>query len=156
MPRNLGLISALTIFAFGGQAAGAAPVPAQSLERVLANCDPSTGLPRGVKARVEAGPRRSVIINPGPLSQPDAKTVAAAYPNAAKPTRVSGKVLMTCLVAVDGRTQDCQVVEETPPGLGFAEAALRLAGQMVFVPKRLNCVPVDGGNVSIPISFMPS
>ena len=149
------LIGAITLIAAGGHAVSAAQPPGQSLEEVLANCDPATGLPRGVKRPVGSAPGAGVVMNPGPLIRPDARAVAASYPKAAGPTRANGKVVISCLVAVDGRTRDCQVVEETPPSLGFADAGLQLAGQMVFVPKRLNCQPVDGAKVVIPFSFMP-
>lgn len=37
--------------------------------------------------------------------------------------------------------------------MGFADAAVRLAEAMLFVPKRVDCVAVDGGRVRIPLNF---
>jgi hypothetical protein len=38
--------------------------------------------------------------------------------------------------------------------MGFADASLTLAQDMLFVPKRVDCVPVDGAKVVIPLVFL--
>lgn len=52
--------------------------------------------------------------------------VSANYPRAAFAAGIGGVVLVQCRVTQDGAFTDCAVVEETPPGHGFGEAALRM------------------------------
>jgi len=148
-------LTAIALIALGGEpaAAGVGLDRTLTLGQVLADCNPATGLPRGVT--LPPGPRRSVVIMPDWLKRPDAKAYAAAYPAAAKTAHVGGRIEVQCLIGSDGRPHNCLVIDETPKEMGFGDAALKLASSMLFVPKRVDCAPVDDGKVSIPISFSP-
>lgn len=154
--RKLGLFTVLAFLALGCHQAVAAGLTldrTQSLEEILADCDPATGLPHGVTPPPAQTPRQRIIINPNWLRRPDARAFAAAYPAAARSARLSGQVVVQCLVGADGHTHDCAVAQEAPPAMGFGAAGLQLAQDMLFVPKRVDCGAVDGGRVSIPLTF---
>jgi TonB family protein len=159
MLRKMALLSVLALAGSAGGHAAAqglgGPDRSQTLDQILANCDRSTGLPPGIKPHTVDGPRRKVIINPDWLKRPDAKRTAAAYPAAARAAHVGGKAVVECLVGADGHPHDCRVKEETPPGMGFGDAAVQLSQETLFIPKRIDCEPVDGGLVSIPMTFPP-
>ena len=159
MLGRLGLFGALMVLALAGKPAAAAGLTldrSQTLDQVLADCDRATGLPHGLTPPPPLGERRKIVLMPEWLRRPSATDIAAVYPAAARSARVSGKALVRCVVGADGLVHDCQVTEETPAGMGFADAARQLAAQMLFVPKRIDCAPVDGGQVSIPFAFAPS
>ncbi|HEY1225593.1 MAG TPA: energy transducer TonB [Brevundimonas sp.] len=56
--------------------------------------------------------------------------VKANYPPAAFAQGVGGVAVVRCRVTDDGAFKDCVVVEETPAGFGFGEAALRMTPVM--------------------------
>jgi protein TonB len=56
-------------------------------------------------------------------------------------------------VTVQGTLTGCQVLVETPTGLGFAEAALKAAAHFRFRPMMVDCAPNDLGKVIVPINF---
>ena len=65
------------------------------------------------------------------------------YPRDAFIRGVAGEVVLDCDIDVDGRLV-CTVVSETPQGLGFGEAALRIAGAHVMRPATRNGAPARG------------
>ena len=152
----LGAVALLAGVAGPAAAQGLALDRTQTLEQILANCDRSTGLPPGVTPAPYSGARPKIVINPNWLRRPDAKDLAAVYPAAARAAHAGGKATIGCVVGVDGKPHDCAIKEETPAGLGFGGAAIKLAEGMLFIPKRVDCEPVDGGAVTIPITFGPS
>lgn len=61
----------------------------------------------------------TTIIRPG-------ESLALVYPERALARGVyEGRVDLLCTLHPDGRLSECEVVEETPAGMGFAAAALR-------------------------------
>lgn len=95
-----------------------------------------------------SGDAPAVIRNPSWSVRPDAQ-----YPRAALAADIeSGRVELTCEVLADGRVGACSVLNETPAGYGFAEAAL--AGTRLA---RLNPRQIDGfatdSSVRFPVVF---
>jgi TonB family protein len=93
------------------------------------------------------------VVRPSWLKKPDAGDLARVYPRNAK--GASGDVRLRCVIAANGRFDSCDVIEETPGGLGFGAAGLELA-------KRFQMAPVDGDGgkvagraIRIPIRFDP-
>lgn len=93
------------------------------------------------------------VIQPQWLKRPDASDLARAYPHRAH--GVSGDVRLRCVIAASGRFDTCDVIAETPGGLGFGAAGLEVA-------KRFQMAPVDGDGgkvagraIRIPIRFTP-
>jgi len=74
--------------------------------------------------------RESVPI-PGGMAewtqQPTATQIRAVFPAAAVAAQRDGLVQLTCGIQPNGRLIDCQVTKETPAGMGFGAAALKLA-----------------------------
>lgn len=74
------------------------------------------------------------------------------YPAAAKAAGVrTGVGTVDCGVVENGMLADCRVVDETPAGQGFGEAALKVAGIMQMNPWTDDGGPVNGARISIPI-----
>lgn len=74
-----------------------------------------------------SAPNPNIIRSPVWLSRPSESDRARNFPEAAIAAGVtSGRVLIDCLVGGDGRLS-CNVFSETPPGVGFGAAALRVA-----------------------------
>jgi TonB family protein len=97
--------------------------------------------------------RPSVITQPDWLLRPAAEDMANDYPKAAAAANVEGRATIACRVTAEGALAGCAVTEESPPGQGFGEAALKLAAKFRMRPMTKDGVPVDGGKINIPINF---
>ena len=62
-------------------------------------------------------------------SGPTVADVTAAFPQKAKAAGIGGGVELMCTAARDGTMTDCDILNETPRGYGFGNAARRLAEQ---------------------------
>ncbi len=111
-------------------------------------------LPGDPAARRGALPVEGVITNPTWTRLPTAEDLARYYPPQATIAGVNGRAVMTCLVTAEGSVSDCQVVDETPPGLGFGGAAVAMAPLFRMTPRALDGEPVGGARVTIPIRFV--
>ena len=97
-----------------------------------------------------ADPTRAVIIGEDDwLRRPTPEQIAAARPPAAQ---VRGEVVMNCMVTYDGGLGDCQVVSETPPGLGFGAAATGLARAYQLNPM-IDGQSSTGGKILVAVTF---
>jgi TonB family protein len=97
-------------------------------------------------------PPPGVYVDPAWVKKPTAEDIFGVWPIEAMKQQKPGRAVIACHVNTLGKAYDCQVVEETPPGLGFGMAALALAPQLLFKPATLNGEPVDS-EVRIPISW---
>jgi TonB family protein len=70
-------------------------------------------------------------------------------PEAAAKGVASGHGVAKCVVAPDGALSDCAPAEADPEGLGFSEAAARLASTMRMNPWTPDGSPVDGAVVRV-------
>lgn len=64
-----------------------------------------------------------------------------------------GRVELSCLIRLDDRLEGCRVVDESPPGLGFGEAGLRVAGYFRFEAPTEDGRPVSGQRVTVGVDF---
>ncbi|MDQ8027515.1 MAG: energy transducer TonB [Brevundimonas sp.] len=88
--------------------------------------------------------RPSVIANPSWARSPQPE-----YPELAVIHGITeGRVTVRCLTLPNGTLTDCQVIEETPPGHGFAEATIAAA-----LRARLSPRTVDGAAVGARVQF---
>jgi len=85
------------------------------------------------------------------ITGPTIGQIRANHPAAAR-TRY-GRVELSCIIRLDARLEDCRVAEESPPGLGFAEAGLRVSGFFRFAPPTEDGRPVAGQRVTVGIDF---
>ena len=95
----------------------------------------------------------SVVAGPDWQRRPGGDDVLRYYPEAAQRRNLSGRATISCRVAAAGLLENCTVVEESPIGEGFGDAALRMAPLFKMRPMNKDGVPVDGGTVKIPIRF---
>jgi TonB family protein len=85
------------------------------------------------------------------IERPDAQDFARYYPADALMRGVSGRVVLECLIADDGRLQ-CAIAEEEPADANFALAALGIARSFRMAP-RVDGQPSAGKRVRVPIRF---
>uniref|UniRef100_UPI002FDA61A5 energy transducer TonB n=1 Tax=Phenylobacterium sp. TaxID=1871053 RepID=UPI002FDA61A5 len=98
-------------------------------------------------------PRPSVITNPDWARVPSGEEVARYYPDRAQRMGAEGRVVLSCSVTARGTLEGCSVVEETPSGQDFGNAAMRMTRLFRMRPRTADGQPVEGGTVRIPISF---
>jgi hypothetical protein len=77
------------------------------------------------KAAPEAAPS---ITAPDWIEKPGRWQLTDTTPFLARTLSLAGEVKLRCKVSVIGSTSDCKAIYETPKGLGFAEAAINVAG----------------------------
>lgn len=70
------------------------------------------------------------------LATPRGSDLIDVYPLDTLNQGVSGSVLLACVFLADGTLGDCTIERETPPGLGFGAASLRLVEKFRFDPVR--------------------
>ena len=100
-----------------------------------------------------AAGHRPTVVDPGWAALPSGDDMANAYPPAARLAGVAGSAKIQCKVRVDGGLEHCVVLREDPPGWGFGEATLSIAPNFRMTPKIVDGVPVEGGEVVIPINW---
>ena len=80
--------------------------------------------------------------------------ILSVVPPAARAARRAGRSSVNCVIRIDQRLDDCRVVDETPPGFAFGEAALRAATFFRYRPPMTAAGrPVEGQRVTIFIQF---
>lgn len=103
-------------------------------------------LQANVGAPAEQSPRQDYVRPAGKDSY---------YPPAARRAGKTGHVILACSVTGGGRLTECVVAEESPPGWGFGEAALRMAPLFKMRPITKSGRSVAGAHIRIPINFNP-
>ncbi|CAN7587892.1 energy transducer TonB [Phenylobacterium sp. LjRoot164] len=84
---------------------------------------------------------------------PSGADFAEAFPAVAMALDLEGFARIDCHVDANGVLGRCRVLEESPAGLGFGQAAKSMAAKFKMKPKRVDGVAVAGGEVAIPIRF---
>lgn len=80
------------------------------------------------------------------------EALQSIYPAKAKAAGLkTGRAVVRCLVGEAGGLGDCTVEEETPPGLGFGDAAVTMAKAMALVRWTQDGFPAEGVAVTMPI-----
>jgi periplasmic protein TonB len=98
-------------------------------------------------------PPDPIIRNPTWLKMPGANEFARFYPDAEIRREIEGRAVLNCQVTAKGSLTACRVASLTPAGSGFGEAALKLSRYFVMSPRTVDGQAVEGGQVSIPITF---
>lgn len=78
---------------------------------------------------------------------------APEYPDRAVTQGIAqGSVILSCTVSANGSATNCSVLEETPAGAGFGQAALRSMTRARFSPRTVDSV-AEGGAARFTIRF---
>jgi protein TonB len=99
-----------------------------------------------------APPNPGIITNPTFLQRPSGQDFARYFPPRALERGQSGRVMLDCLVAADGRIS-CSVSSEDPPGWGFGEASIRAAREFRVAPSTVDGRPTSGGRIRVPMAW---
>ena len=87
---------------------------------------------------------------------PSVAEVAAAFPDPARATGASGKAVVSCKFDKPGNLTRCGVASQEPRGLGFGEAALKLASRFTAAPTLADGHSVRGLTAFLSFSFTPA
>jgi protein TonB len=78
-----------------------------------------------------------------------AEIQSVAPPQVRGVRRPPGRVVVNCVIRTDERLGDCRIVEESPPGFGFGEQALRATAFFRYrPPMTASGRPVEGQRVT--------
>lgn len=98
--------------------------------------------------------RNRDIGRPVWIKAPGEDEAAALFPaTAAARGLKTGRGVAACDIATDGRLQNCMPRPGEPDGLGFSEAAVKVASMMRMNPWTTAGGPVAGAHVELPIRF---
>lgn len=98
-------------------------------------------------------PPPSVITEPEWVKRPSAEEFASLYPKPASRENVEGLAVMECTVDAAGQMTLCRILDESPLGFGFGEAALKMAKSFRMRPLTKGGNSSAGGVIRIPIRF---
>jgi len=128
-----------------------APIPVEPADDPVKTVGPLASLDTAPTTPV--APPEPVIRNPTWLKRPGANEFARFYPDREMRREIEGRAVLNCTVTASGSVTACRVASLTPEGSGFGEAALKLSRYFVMSPRTVDGRPVEGGQVSIPITF---
>jgi periplasmic protein TonB len=98
-------------------------------------------------------PRQRMIRNPSWVQRPSGRQLADLYPRIAAERGISGGATLMCEVIGSGAVRNCAVIDESPKGRGFGEAALASARLFKLNPRTVDGETVEGAKVRIPLVF---
>jgi protein TonB len=102
-----------------------------------------------------AEPPATSYLNATFLERPSGRDFERFYPHRALERGVSGRVVLDCNVAANGRLS-CAVASEDPAGWGFGDASLRAAQQFRVAPATADGAPTSGGRLRVPMTWQVS
>lgn len=140
--------------------APARPAPEQPLiTGVAPEPSPTPGPGQGGQGTGSGGGSGSGVgpgVGDGPpriIRGPTVGELRTLHPREAFRRRMGGRATLACRVRLDTTLSDCRLVDETPPGMGFGEAALAAARYFRFRPPTQNGAPIDGREVRVGVEW---
>lgn len=88
------------------------------------------------------------------IRKPTSAEWRAIWPKAAFKEKRKGRVILSCVVQSDGQTNPCNVLHESPGGVGYGGAALALSQKFRVKPVTKDGEMLDTP-VWIPLDFVP-
>ena len=86
-------------------------------------------------------------------AKPSGEDFANYYPASAAGQGLEGRATLQCVVSTKLRLSDCAVLEESPPGFAFGQAALRLSRLFQLPAPEAGAESPIGRPIRIPIGF---
>jgi len=105
-----------------------------------------------VLALAFAGAALAGDTHAGWKAKPDGMDLQRFYPERAQRRNVSGSARIECGLSAEGVLHDCRVLSETPPGMGFGDAALKTTVLFQMAPATHDGQPIESA-VIIPVRF---
>ena len=135
----------------------APPKPAPEQPIVVGRSDsgtPSTsqgqgGVGDGTGTGIGSGDGDGRGQGPRLVRGPSQGELRAVHPREAFRKRQGGRATLSCRIRLDQRLESCSVVDETPQGAGFGEAALAASRYFRFDPPVRAGQPVAGASVQV-------
>ncbi len=100
----------------------------------------------------QAPPELQIITSPSWARRPNGADYERFWPRRARESEIEGAASLDCIVDAEGRLA-CSVTSETPPNMGFGEAAVRVARQFRMNPQTVNGQATAGGRYRLRIPF---
>jgi len=120
--------------------------------RILALAALAMAPPTDVSGLVITAP--PVVEEADLTAKPSGRDVGSVFPRRLRGQNISAAVTMRCAIDAAGKPKRCDVVSESPYGLGFGEIGTRLmerGGR--FKPRKINGEAVDGGQVEFTLEM---
>lgn len=94
-----------------------------------------------------------VVSNVVWTKAPTYAEMAAEFPAKARKAGVGGAATLSCVFLTEGGVKDCEVLNESPRGMGFGRAAWSMSSRFVGPTKFDNGEPTKGAVVQIRFAF---
>jgi TonB family protein len=91
------------------------------------------------------------VVRPYWTNRPTRDDLERLYPHKAK--GVQGDVKVDCLIDENGRFTSCDVVSESPSGLGFGDSTIALSKLFRMKPVDGDGLPVAGRKLRLPVRW---
>ncbi len=102
---------------------------------------------------LQAVPAQATATAPATTAPAWATLPRPSFPRAASHARIrAASVHLSCTITMEGRITACSLIDETPPGYGFGEAALKAMRVASMTPATLDGHAVEQVAV-FPITF---
>jgi TonB family protein len=137
-----------------GALLGVAPAPPETLDPEGKPQEDTTQIAFGPEPGATPPPPTPNVVVPPRVGQwPTAADFDRAYPDRARERGRTGRAVLRCQVTTQQRAENCVVLNETPSGWGFGDAALRLANRTEVYPQLVDGQPTNEGVLDIPYVF---
>lgn len=139
----------------------APPTPAPEAPLVVGRSDSGEETPSQGQGGTGDGTGRGIGSGDGDgrgqgprlVSGPTQGELRSVHPREAFRKRQGGKATLSCRIRLDQRLESCSVVDETPAGAGFGQAALAAARYFRFEPPIRAGQPISGAPVQVGVEW---
>jgi TonB family protein len=116
---------------------------------------PGVGTRTGSFIPGDRNPSQRLAANVPWREAPTYDDLIAVYPEGAKNRNLGGRAILNCVFGEAGRLERCSVLNESPSGQKFGEAARRLMSRFLGPERYADGVPTNGSSTQIGFTFNP-